>query len=415
VRQSSIILMLALLVLGLAAYHGLRRAAQPGEKWPWPKPSHDVVQWTYRVARGSPTGIALGRGDTIYFAAPDGMYALSPEGKLLWQAQLPAGSMTGAPVVAADGSIYGASVSGTVFQMDANGKLLWRSSTPIHAIPSSPVISQDGTVYAADDYADLYAFAPRLQSQATWNLETFRTGETAPEKLLGVRGGNAWERSSPSIGPDSTLILPHQRYLYDISLTGDILWFAELSAGHLTSAALGPDGTVYVGGDPPPWLIAVDREGRVKWQVPTGGMPDGSPVVDRNGNVYLCDYAGLTSVDAGGNRRWYVPGPCNSGPALAADGTLYLGMNDYLNRTKDRLAAFTLDGKVKWQIPIHGVIREAPAISSSGTIYFTSDDQATKESYVYAVRDTGAGPMNSSWPRYQHDAQNTGILAVDMQ
>jgi PQQ-like domain len=67
------------------------------------------------------------------------------------------------------------------------------------------------------------------------------------------------------------------------------------------------------------------------------------------------------------------------------------------------LAAFTPDGHLKWKIEIHGMVREAPAIASDGTIFFTTD-----QGYAYAVSDTGSPPLDSSWPRFQHDAQNSG-------
>jgi outer membrane protein assembly factor BamB len=411
-QKDYVILVGSIAALCLTAYFALRRPAAPAEKEPWPAPKGDVVQWTFRTPDAPPSGIALGRDGTVYFAAQDAMYALSSGGKLVWKAALPAGPMTAAPVVAPDGTIYGASASGTLFQLDAGGKLLWSSTTPTRGIPSSPALSNDGMLFAANGYADLYAFAPRLQPEATWNLVTLRAGETKQELLLGYTG-NAWERASPAVGANNTIYLPHQEWLYDITYDGEILWFVQLSSGHLGSAAIGPDGTVYVQGNTPPWLFAVDRDGKLKWQKRINGATgSGSPAIDRDGNIYICDSSVVQAFDPAGQLKWYTVGGCNSGPALAADGMLYLGTNDYGNFRKARFAALTPDGKVKWEIKVPGFVRDAPAISPSGTIYFTVDDEITHASYVYAVRDTGAGPMESSWPRFQHDAQNTGTLSV---
>ena len=51
------------------------------------------------------------------------------------------------------------------------------------------------------------------------------------------------------------------------------------------------------------------------------------------------------------------------------------------------------------------MVRDAPAIAPDGTIFF-----ATDQGYAYAVSDAGSPPMDSPWPRFQHDAQNSGRL-----
>jgi hypothetical protein len=44
-----------------------------------------------------------------------------------------------------------------------------------------------------------------------------------------------------------------------------------------------------------------------------------------------------------------------------------------------------------------------PAIAPDGNIFFTTD-----QGYAYGVSDAGSPPMDSPWPRFQHDAQNSG-------
>lgn len=400
-----------MLALCLAAYFGMRRAG-----------SHSgadsalngkLIRWTYQAAGSSISGIALASDGTIYFAAQDGIYALSQDGKLLWKAPLVSGPVAAAPVVSPDGTIFIASPSGTIFQLDSTGKLLWTSTTQMRTIPSSPALSPDGMVFAADDFSDLYAFAPRLRPEATWQLRTVRVGEATDEKLLGYALTNAWEHASPAIGADGTIYLPHQQWLYRVTSGGEILWFAPTSSGHLHSVALGPDGTAYVVGNTPNWLSAVDRDGKVKWKSRLNSTTWGSPAVDRDGSVYVCDSSIVTAIDSGGDQKWYLLSACTSGPALAADGTIYLGAWDHRGPGgKGELIAVTPDGKLKWELHVDGGISDAPAISPNGAIYFTATDSSKKQSYVYAVADTGVGPMDSSWPRFQHDAQNTGVLPV---
>ena len=89
---------------------------------------------------------------------------------------------------------------------------------------------------------------------------------------------------------------------------------------------------------------------------------------------------------------------------------LRLGTNGPEERQGPRksfLTGVTPDGHLKWKIEIHGMVRDAPAIASDGTIFFTTD-----KGYAYAISDAGSPPMDSPWPRFQHDAQNSGRIQV---
>jgi outer membrane protein assembly factor BamB len=217
-------------------------------------------------------------------------------------------------------------------------------------------------------------------------------------------GPGEW-RTSPVIGSDDTIYLPHQQWLYHLNRQGDVLWFLQLQSSPLGFPAIGADGTIFVAGRPP-LLYAIGVEGKQRWAFRTSNRLQGSPVVDNSGVIYFCDSDFVKAILPDSHSKWYVQAECNSGLALAADGTIYLGMN---SREPGRgahatsLAAFTPNGHLKWKIAINGIVRDAPAIASDGTIFFTTD-----KGYAYAVADAGSPPMDSPWPRFQHDAQNSG-------
>ncbi len=218
-------------------------------------------------------------------------------------------------------------------------------------------------------------------------------------------GPGEW-RSSPVIAADDTIYLAHQQWLYRLNLHGDVLWFVQLSSSPLGFPAIGGDGMVYLEGHGPPVLFAIGPEGKQRWAVRLSNRLLGSPVVDNAGVIYFCDSNFVKAILPDSQSKWYVQADCNSGPALAAGGTIYLGMN---SRDPGRasyatfLAAFTPDGQLKWKIEINGAVRDAPAISPDGTIFFTTD-----KGYAYAISAAGSPPMDSPWPRLQHDAQNSG-------
>jgi len=372
------------------------------------------IRWSYSPGPSPLSGIALAPNGTIHFAAADGIYALSPEGKLLWKAPLPAGPVFAAPAIAPDGTLYAASKSGSLFALDGSGKLGWQSAGTQHKFFTPPALGNGDAVYVSDDFTDLFAFSPSQSRDVIWKQVTYSAAGSKDDILLGnnspyggyaANGDGTW-RSSPVIGADDMIYLAHQQYLYRLDLHGDVQWFIQLPIGQLGFPAIGGDGMVYIAGHNPPWLFAIGHDGKQRWVVRSSNRLQGSPVVDNVGVIYFCDSDFVKAVLPDSHRKWYVQAECNSGPALAADGTLYLGMNGREERDAQRksyLSAFTPDGHLKWKIEIHGLVRDAPAIAPDGTIFFTTD-----QGYAYALTDAGSPPMDSPWPRFQHDAQNSG-------
>ncbi|HEY3762824.1 MAG TPA: PQQ-binding-like beta-propeller repeat protein [Verrucomicrobiae bacterium] len=69
---------------------------------------------------------------------------------------------------------------------------------------------------------------------------------------------------------------------------------------------------------------------------------------------------------------------CHSSPAIAADGTIYVGSFD------GNLFAVSPDGQVKWKFKTPMEIKSSPAVGADGTIYFGSRDRK-----LYAVTPAG--------------------------
>jgi outer membrane protein assembly factor BamB len=68
-----------------------------------------------------------------------------------------------------------------------------------------------------------------------------------------------------------------------------------------------------------------------------------------------------------------------SSPAIAADGTIYVGSNDH------KLYAINPDGSLKWSFSSGDDIRSSPAIAPDGTVYVGSDDGK-----LYALNPDGS-------------------------
>src|SRR5690348_11700279 len=90
--------------------------------------SSSHIHWSYTPGPDALSGVALAPNGTVHFAGSDGIYALSPEGKLLWKAPLPSGAVIAAPALAPNGTLYAASKAGNLFALDPSGNLVWQST-----------------------------------------------------------------------------------------------------------------------------------------------------------------------------------------------------------------------------------------------------------------------------------------------
>ena len=397
-------LLLVICLLGLLVF---RRRASQSETGSALGPR---ILWSYTPGPDPLSGIALAPNGAVHFTTADGVYALSPQGRLLWKAPPPSGPVIAAPALAPGGTLYAASKSGNLFALDASGNLIWQSDSTQHKFFTPPALGAGDALYVTDDYTDLFAFSPSQGPGLIWKQSTFSPTGSKDDVLLGNNTsygsvyGDGTYRSSPVIGADDMIYLAHQQWLYRLNLHGDVLWFIQLLSQRLGFPAIGRDGVVYIDG--PPWFFAIGHDGKQRWIVRLSNRLQGSPVIDNDGVIYFCDSDFVKALLPDSQMKWSVQADCNSGPALAADGTLYLGMRDRDPEQAARpmlLAAFAPDGQLKWKIEIQGMVREAPAIAPDGTIFFTTD-----RGYAYAVSAAGSPPMDSPWPRFQHDAQNSG-------
>ena len=93
--------------------------------------------------------------------------------------------------------------------------------------------------------------------------------------LAGTPGTEKWSFetgdwvSSPAIGPDGTIYVGSRDYrLYAINPDGTKKWWSFWTEGAVgSSPAIGPDDTIYIGSDK---LYAINPDGTEKWSFKTG-------------------------------------------------------------------------------------------------------------------------------------------------
>ncbi|MBN1661900.1 MAG: VCBS repeat-containing protein [Anaerolineae bacterium] len=121
----------------------------------------------------------------------------------------------------------------------------------------------------------------------------------------------------------------------------------------------------------------------LKWMSPNPVGSNSTPAIGADGTLYVGsnDYH-LYAVNPDGSVQWTytTPNVIWSSPTVYTDGTIYVGHNGYSDGS---LLALNPNGSLKWSYPAREV-RSSPAIGSDGTIYVGASDAR-----LYAINPDG--------------------------
>lgn len=157
----------------------------------------------------------------------------------------------------------------------------------------------------------------------------------------------------------------------------------SIDAGTVESGAvIDNNGIVYfgsMGGDH--YLYALYPNGTLQWKYHVPGVIWSTPAIANDGTIYVGDWDGhLSALNQNGSLKWqiYRSGEFHSSPAIGDDGTIYLG------HSSGNLYAINPDGSEKWLYDAGDKATSDPAIGEDGTIYIGSGDN-----YLYAINPNG--------------------------
>jgi outer membrane protein assembly factor BamB len=125
--------------------------------------------------------------------------------------------------------------------------------------------------------------------------------------------------------------------------------------------------------------------GAEKWQTPLTGWVEGSPVIDKNGIIYIgCN--DFFALYPNGTIKWnyWVEGWIESAPAIDENGIIYVGS---VTAMPNYLYAFYPNGTLKWKYITGDSVYSSPAIDNDGTIYFGQCSGET--GYIKALYPNG--------------------------
>jgi outer membrane protein assembly factor BamB len=369
------------------------------------------------------------------------------------------------PAIADDGTVYIAcdyttrTVLGTgntepnFFAINPDKSMKWQASITegtlfdkVDQIQSSPSINADGSIFMGGHFGRrLYKFNAATGTFITRDLGS-RIRYTAPAYtdngnviILTRNNGNKGVRnlspdlttenwinstlidfnSTPAIASDGTIYAASTNLsIYAINPDGTQKWTAVygVTGGFASSAiALANDGTVYLSaklntaGDGV--LKAYNPvDGTEKWSVTLTGtnVEQGGPAVAADGTIYLGNAGGTMKAynPVNGTELWSftASGGIEVVPAIDNLGRIYFGTtagNFYVLNSDGTLAYDMLD--------LGDKINSAAAIGTDGRIYVLATlGTGTNSGQLYALQTTATGLQTGGWPMYARNAKHTG-------
>ena len=132
-------------------------------------------------------------------------------------------------------------------------------------------------------------------------------------------------------------------------------------------------------------MQAQPQPGAVLWSYNSSSTVLGCPALAADGTIYLGTASGLCAITNAGSNKWTFPAPQSyyCSPAIATDGTIYWG------DSSANVRAINPDGSQKWSFPLQAGVQyqinyaTSPAIGSDGTVYLVATGK------LYALSPSG--------------------------
>lgn len=315
--------------------------------------------------------------------------------------------LNSSPAIGPDGTLYIGTLDGSdhaVYAvLNSTGATKWRFQTGSYVF-GTPAVDASGLVcFGSDDGKFYFVDAAR--------------GTSCTSLVLGQR-----VRCSPAIGPDGTVYVGgwdldirqnNKMYALDAQ-THAIKWQSQLTGGVICAVAASADGNLYFG-DLAGVITALDSAtGAKKWQnseIP-GAVGQTGAVLASDGTLCVVHVTGLDNAISGydsvtGAVKWTLGDETFSGIALGPAGLGYVNGNAPSGKLFRTIRAFsTADGSVKWKFTLPTDNPPwAPVVGADGTVYF-----GTTDGTVFAL-DGSTGAV--TWQIMTAPMQANTTLTID--
>ncbi|MFT3774294.1 MAG: PQQ-binding-like beta-propeller repeat protein [Minicystis sp.] len=263
----------------------------------------------------------------------------------------------------------------------AAGAGVWKRWRLHPAIPTAPaaVTATPSAAAVGSSATSAAAFAPQVPApsgparafrgdRARRHRSAFAGPREAPRARFAWDAGGPIE-TMPAITTDGDVVVASlSGKVARLTPQGSVVWAADLGERIYASPLLAGESVV-IGSDAKRFVALSLATGKTRWQLDADGEVDTAPAEAPGGAVIAA--AGRTlyglRADGGVRFRLKLPRKIYASPAVADDGTIYVGAQDR------RLHAITPDGKERWARDLGGDVDCAPALGDDGTIFAASD------------------------------------------
>jgi hypothetical protein len=367
-------------------------------------PTGPQLRWTFGVAAPFPYSPLVGGNNTAYVLSRSRLYALRPDGSVLWAAKASRGAAS--PALGPDGTIY-VPQRNSVVAFTPDGVLKWNVSLPIPNVGAGLTVSTTGQVYSVND-GTLYSISP--SGELSWSLAV------------------GCSLSSVSIGPTGTLYCGgrevNQGVVNAIDPLGALLWRYATDSPVDRTPIVSANGTIEAVADRGVVYLLSEAGAPVSsaWQNGVDlGFPASSAALNSAGIFYVGGTE-LAAVASNGTYLWHhscynststtvcTPYGIIQGVNIDVNGTLYVRS---VSGNSSSLVALVGKGAFAWSynLPPGEVLSTGAAMAQNGTMYFGSVcnfcNQGLPSGHFYAigspkglaqvaVSETGL-PLGQSW------------------
>jgi len=333
------------------------------------------MKWKYKNDGCSPIQPTTAGNGTIYFIACSTLYALKDAVK-----ETPKITMQPDDLIASIGDTVKFSVVAIgdkpfVYKWFKNGILINDANNKSLEIPR----------VEENDYATYSVEISNNYGQVTSRLAKLKPKQLV-EKINFITDSDGTEENDffyPAMGNGKFYVSQNGIHAGDwygsldaYDLNGELVWKKEFSSSLKTSPILDRNGNIYISDND--YLYSINNRGEMNWKysVPFAqNIAVGKDFIIYTEDKYVC----FINTDGTKNNRAFKAGHwLESAPAIGSDGTIYIGSVD------KNLYAINPDGSKKWAFKTSDRVRSSPAVGSDGTIYVGSDKN------LYAINPDGS-------------------------
>ncbi len=348
------------------------------------------------------------------------------------------------PVLAADGTLYLATVQGRIIALDSSSATKWEYRTDaFDFVSGGMLLDREGNLYFTT-LTKVYSLSPdgqqRWMTQCTPpKIYQSDIGSTIDGDVLYVECGHSFHALNKDVGSeiwslpaldyesavvarDGKIFTVRNQQIAVIGSDGVQLWtYPALPHGNFdprrstsgalenyiyTPLAFGADGTIFAGARMVNKIVAIDSQtGGLKWAFDAGKYAPfrSAPSVAADGTIYAQTMVGVAyAINPDGSRKWMYQMPqtytsdLHAAPIIGDDGTVYF-------LAESMVVALSPEGHPVGTFGLSGPCAGSPVLSPDGILYI-----ATLKGNVFAIRTASSHLMDAPWPKYQHDNSNSG-------